>query len=173
MKPFYILTGPPGAGKTSVIHALSDAVDTVSEPARRVLEVERAHGGTATGEQDPSAFIARMQALALQDMTEMTGPTLFDRALPDLLAYASYYKLPLTGLREVVKQHRYYSTVFWLPSWEEIYTQDAERTLSFREAHRFGGLVRKYYLQSGYQMLDLPRVSAEERAELILERIDR
>ncbi|NQY12829.1 MAG: AAA family ATPase [Henriciella sp.] len=57
--PFFILTGPLGAGKTTLLEALAPHFPTVPEAARRVLAEERRSGGTATGEQDPAAFVAR------------------------------------------------------------------------------------------------------------------
>ena len=49
MNAFYILSGPPGAGKTSLLEKLSDQVSVVGEPARRVLASERKNGGAGTG----------------------------------------------------------------------------------------------------------------------------
>ena len=73
--PFFILTGPPGSGKTTLIESLAKHVKVVPEAARRVLMIERASGGAATGEQDAAAFVARMLDMSTADYAAATGLT--------------------------------------------------------------------------------------------------
>lgn len=169
--PFFILTGPPGSGKTTVLTALGDRVNTVSEPARRVLAEQRRSGGTATGDQDSSQFVAHMLSLAASDFASAEGATLFDRGLPDLLGFTAYYELDETAVRAAVAKYRYRSPVFFLSSWEAIYENDDERTLSFEGSAAFGDLIRQAYEKSGYETLMVPKLSPEDRAAFILEQI--
>lgn len=173
MKPFYVLSGPPGAGKTSVLDQLEQQVSVIAEPARRVLEVERASGGRGTGDQDARRFVGLMEDMAISDYALAEGLTVFDRGLPDLLAFCAHYKLPDTLITKRVAEYRYQSKVFWLPSWAEIYRQDEERTLDFEGAQAFGELVRHSYVKSGYMLIDVPKASILERAEFIMQRLDR
>ena len=170
--PFYIITGPPGSGKTTLIAHLQAEVSTVPEPARRVLAEQRRIGGTATGEQDPEAFISEMLALSVQDYDTARGPTLFDRGLPDLLAFTAYYQLPDADIRQAIEARRYHPTVFVLPSWEAIYRQDDERRLDFDGARAFGELTQTAYLEAGYKLVEVPKVSLAGRADFILDRMD-
>jgi len=94
----------------------SKEITTVPEYARRVLAQERQSGGTATGEQDPSAFIARMLELAKTDYRGARDLTLFDRGLPDLLAFCDHYALRRKDVRQAVRSHRYHPLVFYLPA---------------------------------------------------------
>lgn len=170
--PFFILTGPPGAGKTSLLEALSSDVNTVPEAARRVLSEQRASGGTATGEQDPGAFILHMQDMMVEDYETASGLSLFDRGLPDLLAFCVHYQTPDTELRAAIKRIRYQPTAFFLPAWQDIYQSDQERRLDFAGAAAFGDLTRQAYRQSGYVILDVPKTSLAERRAFILDHLD-
>ena len=61
--------------------------------------------------------------------------------------------------------------MFYFPAWEEIYTNDAERKMSFEQAQEFGAVVRSIYENFGYRILEVPRFSLEERVKFILDRI--
>lgn len=170
--PFFILTGPPGSGKTSLIEALSMSYSTIPEFARRVLAEERQCGGTATGDQNPSAFVDRMLDMAKSDYDQARGRTVFDRGLPDLLAFCSYYGLPDKRVQDAIARRRYRGHVFFLPPWEEIYRNDNERTLTFRAATAFGALTRTAYERAGYRFTHVPKVSVADRAAFVQSKIE-
>lgn len=170
--PYFVLTGPPGSGKTSLLKALGSRVKTVAEPARRVLTEQRSRGGTATGDQDPAAFVAHMLELAVRDYRAASSITVFDRGLPDLLGFTAYYQLGDHSVLDAIAAHRYRSPVFFLPGWEDIYENDEERTLDFSSAVAFGELIRQGYEKSGYELIDVPIGPLEARAAFILDRIE-
>ena len=170
--PFFILTGSPGSGKTSLLDSLADTVNTVPEAARRVLAQQRASGGTATGEQDPEAFIAQMWQTMKADYDAASGLTLFDRGLPDLLAFCAYYDAPDAEIQAVIKTTRYQPLVFFLPAWLEIYQSDEERRRDFAGAAAFGEPTRQAYSRSGYVILEVPKMSVVDRRAFILDHLD-
>lgn len=170
--PFHILTGSPGSGKTTLIEALARQINTVPEIARRVLTEQRAIKGTATGDQDPDAYVQYMLDMAVADYTAANGRTLFDRGIPDLLAYCAHYRLSDQKVCAAVQNHRYHSKVFVLPDWPEIYETDAERTLDFDGASAFGALTRAAYRQSGYTLVDVPKASVATRCTFILTNLE-
>lgn len=172
LPPFYILTGPPGAGKSSLLDALTGDVQTVPEAARRVLAEQRSRGGVATGDQDPAAFVAHMFDTMRADYHTASGLTLFDRGLPDLLAFCAYYQIPDDDIRAATKTVRYQPMVFFLPAWREIYRSDEERRLDFEGAAAFGELTRQAYRKAGYVILEVPKVSLSERRAFLLEHLD-
>ena len=168
---FYILAGPPGAGKTTLLQDLSKSVAVVPEYARRVLAHQRKTGGRATGDQDPALFVQRMLETAVADYDAASGLTVFDRGLPDLLAFCAHYGIADAHVREAVAARRYQATVFFLPAWEDIYKTDDERILNFEGAKAFGELIRTAYEQSGYRILDVPKMPVKERTAFVRERL--
>ena len=147
----------------------SDAL-VVPEPARRVLAQERASGGRATGDQDPALFVERMLQVALSDAenaSEAQGVVLFDRGIPDLIAYAAYYDIGDWDIRQALQRVTYDARVFWFPAWEDIYTTDDERTMSYSEAAEFGELIFSAYRSLGYDLIHVPLKSPRDRAEFI------
>lgn len=168
---FYIVTGPPGSGKTSTLEAMGEIMTILPEFARRVLAEERKIGGRATGEQDPALFVERMLATATADYDQARALTLFDRGLPDLLAFCAYYDLSDARVRAQLDARPYASPVFFCPAWPEIYINDAERRLDFEGARAFGDLIRSAYLKIGYEIIDVPFDTPERRAEFIRGRI--
>ncbi|MDJ0919622.1 MAG: ATP-binding protein [Henriciella sp.] len=171
MRRFFVLAGPPGAGKTTVLEILSARVTCVAEPARRVLAAQRASGERGTGDQDPALFVDLMLKTAIADFDHARGLTVFDRGLPDLLAFCEHYRLSKRAVLRHVRARRYDPTVFWFAPWRAIYVQDDERTLDFPGTVRFGNRIRAAYRQSGYHLIDVPFGTPQARAAFILDRI--
>ena len=165
--PFFIITGPPGSGKTTLIEGLAPKINTVPEVARRVLAEERAKGSIATGEQNPAAFVSRMLDMAMADYAAANGATVFDRGLPGLLAFCAYYQLPDREVRTAIEAHPYQPRVFMLPPWPDIYQTDSERTLDYEGAAAFGELTHQAYRRSGYALVDVPQASVKARVAYI------
>jgi len=107
---------------------------------------------------------------AIDDYRTASPMTFFDRAIPDLVAYAQIFELDTSAAMQAATQHRYNNPVFFLPSWPEIYTTDDERTMSFEMAHDFGELIRAVYDELGYEIEEVPRGTPLERANFVLGR---
>ncbi len=164
---YFVLTGPPGAGKTSVLDALPEGLQTVAEPARRVLNEARRTGSRATGEQDSALFVERMLATARNDYDAAEDLTVFDRGLPDLLAFCAHYGLPDAPVRAAMRRRPYQTPAFFLPAWRDIYCKDEERKLDFEGALAFGQLIERAYLSDGYELVHVPEASVADRVAFI------
>lgn len=164
-----ILTGPPGSGKTTLIEALRErGIVCVDEYARRVIAKERQTGGRGTSEQDPALFIHLMAKCALDDYTQWqdtTTPVVFDRGLPDLIAYAGTADLDPAEIISLSQKHRYNQTVLYTPPWSEIYTQDEERRATYEQTEAFARALERGYDDLGYKLIEVPKVPFDERIE--------
>ena len=173
---FFIVTGGPGAGKTSLIEALAAlGYPTVEEAGRRIIREQKAAGGTATHAGDRLAYRALMFRDALDTFAEMeseNGPVFFDRGLPDLIGYSRLIgaAVPET-LGDAVARYRYNSVVFIAPPWQAIYGHDTERKQDFAEAVATCEAMREAYEEAGYALADLPLTSVEERVRFVLKRV--
>ena len=63
---------------------------------------------------------------------------------------------------------RFYPLVFIVPPWPEIYCQDDERKHGLLEAIAEYERLTAFYPQYGYQLVEVPKVSVEERVDFIL-----
>lgn len=171
MNQHYILTGPPGSGKTSILAELSKrGFPIVDEPARRVLVQQRRIDGEGVYDKNPFLFKELMLSRMLYDYESAPKYDLvfFDRGLPDLIAYSKCFNLDIGSELKASHTYRYNSTVFFAPAWEHIYTNDAERRLTFDAALVFENDLRQAYAELGYQLIDIPLLSVSERVNFIL-----
>ena len=170
---FYVLSGAMGGGKSTVLSRLRDfGIHCVPEPARQILAEQRLIKATGVPEKNADLFGMLMLSRSIHNYYENSSaeePVVFDRGIPDMLAYARLFSLDETSYANASQEFRYNPTVFYFPAWEEIYTNDSERKMSFEEAEVFGDLVRSIYEKLGYQILEVPRFSLEERIQFILD----
>jgi predicted ATPase len=170
----WILTGAPGSGKTAILDELRESVRCIDEPARRVLADQRAVGGIGTPERDAARFVGLLLQLATADhetARHEAGRTLFDRGIPDCIAYAVHLGVDPGPSVRASDRHRYHDEVLILEPWEEIYATDEERTMSFAGAVEFHTALEDAYARSGYRLEVVPRETAKERAAIVRSRI--
>ena len=165
----FVLTGAPGSGKTTLLDALEARGHTaVPEFARAVISEQRSSGIEKIFEHDRQLFLDLMVERAMRDH-ETYAEAIFDRGLPDLVAYAEIFELDPQPIRTLAERHRYAEPVLFLPSWPEIYTTDDDRTMSVEDATRFGDRGREVYVELGYTVVDVPRGTPVERASFVLQ----
>jgi predicted ATPase len=169
---YIILTGAPGSGKTTLLqHLRTLGFQGIEEPARQILAEQRRIAGVGLPERDARLFVDLMLSRTLGEYSRMetaAAPVFFDRGVPDMLAYAALFGFDYPPGQNAAREYRYHRRVFYAPAWEAIYTTDEERKMTFQAVRRFGDELRKIYLQSGYDLIDLPCVSVQERGEFIL-----
>jgi predicted ATPase len=179
LPPFYVITGGPGTGKTTVLAELARRGHTcVPEDARALIQEQVAIGGTAVPWADAPLYadllmersIATYQAQAAVFTAQYAQSTIFfDRGIGDAFTCADIigHTLP-AALCEHAKVHRYRDPVFLAPWWPEIYTTDTERRQGREEAERTEHAVTKTYTDLGYRIVRLPLTTPNERADFIL-----
>ena len=177
MKPpsCYVITGGPGAGKTTAIAELARRGHVcVPEDARTVIQEQAAGRGSAVPWLAPRRFAELLMERSIATYhAEMAkrhrAPIYFDRGVGDAFTCADLigYTLP-DDLREQALRCRYSDPVFLAPWWPEIYMTDEERRQSREEAERTEHAIVKTYMELGYRIVRLPLVTVNERADFIL-----
>ena len=167
----HVLTGAPGSGKTAILEGLGDSVRTVAEPAREVIAEERAVGGAGTAEQDPALFVALLLARSIDKHREALRSAatlvLFDRGVPDCVAYAAVLGVDPAESLAAARRYRYHPRVLLLEPWERIYVTDDERTMSFEQTSPFHAALVDAYEGAGYTLVSVPAGSVEDRAAFV------
>ena len=174
---FFILTGGPGSGKTTLIETLARRGFARSlEAGRSILMDQVAIGGNAVHWGDQRMFAELMLAHEMRSyhMAEAEeGPVLFDRGIPELSHYFALVGLgePPPHFARAAEVFRYNRTVFIAPPWREIFANDKERKQDFAEAVRSYELCVAAYEHWGYELVELPKASVNARAAFVMERV--
>ena len=98
------------------------------------------------------------------------GHVFFDRSVLDALCGLDRLA-PLTEseLSMWLSKYQYYPKVFLLPPWREIYVNDAERDHTFEHAVRVNRITQEWYRRCGYQVVEVPKGSVEDRCAYVLQ----
>ncbi len=171
---FYIITGGPGSGKTSIVEELRKrGVLCVDEVARSILKEQNAIGGDATHTGDRRKYCELMLSRSMftyNQVAEMRAPVFFDRGIPELAGYRRFTAADVPAhFLKAVEMFRYNPVVFMTPPWEEIYCNDEERIQGYREAVETYEAIAATYPQFGYRSVEIPRLPVSERAQFLLD----
>ena len=170
---FFVLTGGPSSGKTTLIEALKAAgFATAPEAGRGIIRDQMAIDGPALPWQDRALFAELMLSWELRSWHAAhgePGPVFFDRGVPDTIGYLRLCDLPMPDhVRNAAAEFRYARRVFVAPPWPEIFVQDEERKQTLEEAERTFQSVTGVYGELGYELIYLPLAPIEARLEFIL-----
>ncbi|MBU2961877.1 AAA family ATPase [Citreicella sp. C3M06] len=173
---FFVVTGGPGAGKTSLIIELARrGFHTFPESDRAIIREEMQSGGDALPWADHIAYAERMLELDLRVHSaaqSLSGPVIFDRGIPDILGYLTLCGLPVPPhVAAAAKATRYNARVFLVPYWDELFTQDTERKQSRAEAEATYAVMRETYIALGYEITELPRADIATRADFVCKQL--
>ena len=166
-----VITGGGGSGKSSLIeHFISQKICAIREAAREQIRVSLEQKSSALPWEDVVAFSKNVQAQMLLDYSKYPESNFcfYDRCLLDVLAYLRMDdKDAYPGLMEDIEKHKYFPVVFILPPWKEIFRNDTERMEDFEETVRAYEVIRETYSLQGYQVVEIPKGSIEQRAQFI------
>ena len=173
---FHILTGGPGAGKTTILAALRErGFQGVDEAARQILKEQAAIGGNATHDGDQARYrdlTLERSIAAFEAVAERVAPIFFDRGVAEMRDYAvPAGQEPPAHVLEAIRRYRFAPVVFIFPPWREIYCHDEERKHDFAHAVQVFDICAKAYQAAGYRLAEVPRASVEERVDFILKHI--
>ena len=169
-----VITGSPGAGKTSIIRGLEDKGYSVFEEYSRILIDE----GKATGKanfflSNPEEFSellflgrkAQFKAFSSLYVDAAKPFVFFDRGILDIYAYLLAVKgrNDFWGKRIIPFK---YDLVFLVEPWKEIYKKDSQRMETFTEAKRYFPYIKNLYKQS-HSIVTVPKDTITNRVLFI------
>jgi len=170
-RKFVLLTGCSGGGKSTLLKALEErGFPTVQEPGRRIVSDELTGQGKALPWVDMKAFALRAVEMAKSDLQvaqHIDGIVFFDRGLIDA-AVALAHSGGQTMKDTLGETQAYWRRVFAVPPWRELFTNDAERRHNFDAAMQEHLRIEEALDALGYIRIELPKVSVQERAEIVL-----
>jgi len=153
----YVITGGPGAGKTTTLNELRDfGYQIVPEAARMIIE-----HGWGDPRKDLAAFQKKVIALQLSLEQMVDGFTFCDRGLPDIIAYSRLGNIAPIEL----PSHRY-SGVFLIDPVP--FQNDSVRWESKEQARVIHDEIERAYRELNYSIVKVPVLSPKERAEFIV-----
>jgi predicted ATPase len=172
----YILTGTPGAGKTSILHALkSQGYGVVEEAATEVIAREQSRGNREPHlRPDFIDAIVRLQkkrqleaALAPSDLQWCDRSPVCTLALSRYLGYPPSAAL-LEELARIERERIYQRQVFFIEHLGFCQPSEA-RKITFEESLVFEHIHEETYLSLGYNLIKIPPAALAERLHHILE----
>lgn len=168
----FVITGGPGAGKTTLIGALAHAGFAVApEAGRHVILEQQARGGTALPWIDPLAFAQAMLAHDVESHARLltaAGPAFCDRGIPDTIGYLRLEGLAVPeAMWRAAREHPYEPRVFICPPWRAIYATDSERRQTPEIAEQTYAAMVAVYTELGYTLIEVPRAPVDTRVAFI------
>lgn len=174
----YVITGGPGVRKTTLLNALKkEGFLVVPEDARQIIKEQMQNNGEGLPWKNKTLYAELMFEASLNtfrnvDNEAHNNTIFFDRGLLDTICYRNMEGMPVSeDLDQLVYSHQYNRKVFILPPWEAIYETDNERKQTWQEAIDTFDKMKQTYLNYGYELIEVPKVSVEERCSFILDHI--
>lgn len=175
----YILTGTPGCGKTTLLHALAELGYTaVPEAATEIIANAHEQGldepWTHPQFIDDIIALQKARQIALDENTN--GIQFYDRSPICTYALARYLNFePSLQLLSEIKRMRseaiYQTSVFFLDNLGRC-EPTAARRISFEEALKFEAIHQNAYDHFDFHCIHIPAVTVSERVALILQNIE-
>lgn len=172
---WYVLTGGPSSGKTTLIDDFNKrGFKTVPEAARTWIDQELAKGKTIEDIRgDEEKF--QQGIINLKVQIESGLPTdevvIMDRGMHDSVAYMKYYRMNITPEFQKIFDAAKYEKIFVLDMLP-VYQNDYARTESKDFADSITELLEAAYKEAGFEVVRVPVLPPAERAQFILDHIE-
>ncbi len=167
-----VLTGAPGAGKTTVLDELARRGRAVMPDSARAVIAARQQAGLAP-RPGPIDFA---RAVLARDLAQVEasgdGLTFFDRCALEPLAMLAELQALRADEAALLHSLRFHPTVFLFPAWREIYVTDAQRDHDFAHAERVEQACARWYAHCGYTVVTVPCTPVQERTAFILRTLE-
>ena len=171
----FVITGGPGAGKTTILNALAErGYIYVSESARAIIRERLASGLSPRPPLEQFGNDILQMDIARYRETRVTDhPVFFDRGIVDALGILDQQNaISVEEAAVYVRSFPYNKVVLLMPPWEEIYSTDSERDQTFSESVQVFEGLRKWYARWGYETIEVPLTAIDQRVNFILQTVE-
>lgn len=170
---WYVITGAPHSGKTTLVEALKSRGYTVMfEVAREYIDEEMKKGRTLEEiRKNELEFQRKVLAIKIDNEKKASQEEMifWDRGIPDSVAY---YEMLGAGddffLQEATKKS-FYKKVFLLQPLP--YKKDYARTEDEKQQQDIHELLKKAYVAHGYDVVEIQGDTPEERLDNVLKNL--
>ena len=173
---FYVITGGPGVGKTTLLEELQKRnFNVIPEIARELIKEQQKKNGRALPWKNKNLYKNMMFDRSLNSFEQagknfnIENPIFFDRGFLDTICYAELIQSEVNKqMKSYARNWRYSKSVFILPPWQEIYETDSERKQDWEEAVLTFKQMRKTYVTYGYNVIEVPKMPVNKRTDFVL-----
>ncbi len=169
---WYVITGGPSSGKTTIIHKLAHlGYRIIPEMARSVIERELRNGKNIKVINHEEKHVQKMimtTQLNAEKRTPRDQIVFLDRGMPDSVAY---YRLHHLDARHALKmsRNRPYAKVFLFDLLS--YQYDGVRVENATIAKKIDQLIEQAYRELGYELVRVPVLSINDRVKFVLKHL--
>jgi len=177
-KQIIVIIGGPGTGKTTIIEGLVDKGHCCyPEISREVTLEAKKQGIEQLFLEKPLLFselLLEGRKKQFQNALDEAHEMVFiDRGIPDVLAYMHYIGDSYPATFDNACREYQYSKIFLLPPWEEIYIGDDARYENFEQAKLIYAHLVETYQNYGYELIEVPKDTMDNRILFILDEISK
>lgn len=164
----YIITGAPGTGKSSLLNELkNNDFSCFDEVSRTIIKEQQQINGTLFPWENLKGFAEECFIRMQRQVTKaQCGINFYDRGIPDIIAYLTHSNVEIPTYFYNSLEY-YNNNVFYLPIWEEIYTNDSQRPESLAKAKKLDSFLQSTYTTLGFKLIIVNKLPTIERANLI------
>jgi predicted ATPase len=170
---WYVLTGGPSSGKTETIKALSRlGYITFPETARVYIDQEIKKGKSIEEiRKDEAEFQNKVLELKIELEEEAPRDKIvfFDRGIPDTIAYCEAHGFASQKALNVSRTKKY-KKIFFLEQLS--FEKDYARIENDAIIKKLNKLLKKCYKDLGYEVVEIPVMSIQERVKKILSEVE-
>ncbi len=177
-KEIIVIIGGPGTGKSTIIDGLIErGFCCYPEISRQVTLEAKKQGIEQLFLENPLLFselLLEGRKNQFKNALEETHKVVFiDRGIPDVLAYMHYIGDSYPAHFDLACRENLYTKIFILPPWEEIYQSDEERYENFEQAKLIYNHLTDTYQNYGYELIEVPKDTLDNRILFILDEISK
>jgi len=165
---WFAITGPPCAGKTTVLNAMENqGFPVIHERGRFVIESALAEGFT-TEEIFANQQLLQETILKTKIIAHLENPvqrlTFLEDGIPESLAYFRIENLEMPQFMSNFDVFRY-QKIFYLEALPLL--NDPARPHNQEKIDHLGEMKKQVHFELGYDVIEIPALTVEERVKMI------